>query len=107
METEHGYIPFSSRVAQRAEQCHNFRPLGTKVHTRHLSMRVHRSMWVRVNSHQATNTYGGAEVQLHVFLTSAIDGDEWSVLFPRGNNRIYYLNTKQGGPQRGSVLADE
>jgi len=23
-------------------------------------------------------TYGGVEVQLHTFLTSALDGDEWS-----------------------------
>jgi len=27
-------------------------------------------------------TYGGVEVQLHTFLTSALGGGEWSVLHP-------------------------
>jgi hypothetical protein len=59
------------------------------------------------NKHQVTNTYGGVEVQIHAFLTSAFEGDEWSVLVPCGNKQKYSLNAKQVGPQRGSVLADE
>jgi hypothetical protein len=29
--------------------------------------------------HHNMKTYGGMEVSLHTFLTSAVDGDEWSV----------------------------
>jgi hypothetical protein len=38
-------------------------------------------------------TYGGVEVQLHAFLTSALDGGEWSALHPR-----YPLYRTQSGP---------
>jgi hypothetical protein len=29
--------------------------------------------------HYAMNTYGGVDVQIQVFLTSAVDGGEWSL----------------------------
>jgi hypothetical protein len=34
------------------------------------------SLWL--NKHHAKKTYWGVEVQLHSFLTSALDGREWS-----------------------------
>jgi hypothetical protein len=33
-------------------------------------------------TYQIIKTYGGVEIQLHVFLTSAIDGGDWSVSSP-------------------------
>jgi hypothetical protein len=47
------------------------------------------------------------EVQLQSFLTSAIDGGEWSAsrtsrFTPRGKNPLYPLDRKLGGPQSRS-----
>jgi hypothetical protein len=33
-----------------------------------------------LHKHHAMRTYGGEEVRLQVFLTSVLDGDEWSPL---------------------------
>jgi hypothetical protein len=33
---------------------------------------------LHVTKHHAIKTYGGVEVQLHAFLISALDGDDWS-----------------------------
>jgi hypothetical protein len=47
--------------------------------------------------------YCGMDIQLHTFLTSALDGGEWSVSrpdrFTKGNNRRYPLDRRLGGPQ--------
>ena len=47
---------------------------------------------------------GGAEVQLHSFLTSGPDGDDWSTsridcFTPRGNRLRYPLNRPMRGPR--------
>jgi hypothetical protein len=45
--------------------------------------------WVKVKlslcltKHHAVKMYGGVEVQIHVFLTSVLDGGKWSVSRPR------------------------
>jgi hypothetical protein len=49
----------------------------------------------------------GAEVQLHAFLTSALEGGEWSAsrpssLTPRERDRQYPLDRRLGGPQSRS-----
>jgi hypothetical protein len=52
------------------------------------------------------NTYGGVEVQLRVFLTSALDGGEWSASRPRrftpGKKAPVSIAWRLGGPQNGS-----
>jgi hypothetical protein len=49
---------------------------------------------------------GGTEVQLHSFLTSALDGGEWSTSrsgrFTPGKETRYLLNRRLGGSQRRS-----
>jgi hypothetical protein len=37
---------------------------------------------VPVFNHYATKTYGGVDVQAHVFVTSALVGSEWSASSP-------------------------
>jgi hypothetical protein len=37
---------------------------------------------VLLTEHHATKAYWGVEVSLHAFLTSALDGGEWSVSRP-------------------------
>jgi hypothetical protein len=55
----------------------------------------------------AIKTYGGVDVQIYIFLTSALAGGEWSLsrpcLFtPRGKSSRYPLSRKLGGPQSRS-----
>jgi hypothetical protein len=38
---------------------------------------------VKVTEHHAMKPYGEMEVELHAFLTSAVDGGEWLVSCPR------------------------
>jgi hypothetical protein len=52
-------------------------------------------------------TYGGVDVNIHVFLTSALFGSEWPAsrrgrFTPRGNRHGYPLNRRLGGPQNRS-----
>jgi hypothetical protein len=49
-------------------------------------------------------TCGGVNVQIHVFLISALVGGEWSairplLLYPWGKNPWYPLDRSLGGPQ--------
>jgi hypothetical protein len=49
--------------------------------------------------------YGGADVEIHIFLTSALVGDEWSAsrtccFTPGGTSPWYPLDRRLGGPQR-------
>jgi hypothetical protein len=51
--------------------------------------------------------YGGVDVYIHIFLTSALTGNEWSAsrpkpLYPRGNSPRYALDRRLGGPQSRS-----
>jgi hypothetical protein len=51
--------------------------------------------------------WGGEEVQLYSFLTSALDGGEWSAsrpcrALPWGKDPRYPLNRRLGGPQSRS-----
>jgi len=39
-------------------------------------------LFLCLTKHHAVKAYGGMEVWLHVFLTSALDGDEWSASRP-------------------------
>jgi hypothetical protein len=49
--------------------------------------------------------YGGMDLQIHIFLTSALAGGEWSVsftprsLYPRGKSPRYPLDRRLDGPQ--------
>jgi hypothetical protein len=49
------------------------------------------------------NAYGGVDVQIHIFLTLALVGGEWSAsplpLYPLGKNPQYPLDRRFGGPQ--------
>jgi hypothetical protein len=44
----------------------------------------------------------GVEVQLHAFLTLALDGDEWSASQPQGKSPWYPLDRMVGGTQNRS-----
>jgi hypothetical protein len=44
-------------------------------------------------------TYWGVEVQLHAFLTSALDGGEWSPLYPQGKSPWFPLDRRLSGLQ--------
>jgi len=49
-------------------------------------------------------TYWGVEVRLHAFLTSELDGGEWSAsrsrsLYLQGKSPRYLLDRRLGGPQ--------
>jgi hypothetical protein len=51
--------------------------------------------------------YGGVDVQIHIFLTSALIGGKWSAsrigrFTPRGNSPRYPLDRRLGGPQSRS-----
>jgi hypothetical protein len=57
-------------------------------------------------------TYGGVEVQLHAFLTSALDGGEWLAsrpgrYIPVVTDPVYPLGRRLGGPQRRSGRSGE
>jgi hypothetical protein len=57
--------------------------------------------------HHAIMTYGRAEIQLHAFLTSPLDGSEWSVpctscFIPPGKEPWYHLDTRLGEPKNWS-----
>jgi hypothetical protein len=41
----------------------------------HLRIKVKLSLWL--TKYHAMKTYGGMEIQMHVFLTSTLDGGEW------------------------------
>jgi hypothetical protein len=41
---------------------------------------VNSEMSLCLTKHHAMKTYWGVEVQLHAYLTSALDGGEWSAL---------------------------
>jgi len=41
-----------------------------------------------------TKAYGGAEVQFHSFLTSAVDGGKWSTSRPSGKQSRYPLHRR-------------
>jgi len=47
-------------------------------------------------------SYGGVEVYLYAFLTSALDGDEWSASRPSRFNPRYLFDRRLGGPQSRS-----
>jgi hypothetical protein len=48
-------------------------------------------------------TYGGVNVQILIFLTSALVAGEWSFtprpLYPRGKSPLYPFDRRLGGPQ--------
>jgi hypothetical protein len=51
-------------------------------------------------------TYGGRDVQIHIFLTSALVGGQWSASCPgrfmlRERTPRYPLDRRLGGPQAG------
>jgi hypothetical protein len=50
--------------------------------------------------------YGGVHVVIHIFLTSALDGGEWSASLPGrftpGKEPRYPLDRRLGGPQSRS-----
>jgi hypothetical protein len=57
-----------------------------------------------LTKHHAMKTYWGVEVDLHVFLTLALGGGEWSALLPgrftlREKSPWYPLDKRLGGPQ--------
>jgi hypothetical protein len=41
-----------------------------------------RSSSLCLIKHQTLKAYGDMNVELYAFLTSALDGDEWSALYP-------------------------
>jgi hypothetical protein len=57
-----------------------------------------------LTKHHAMMAYWGVEVQLYAFLTSALDGGEWSAsrpgrFTPQGKSPSYPLDRRLGGPQ--------
>jgi hypothetical protein len=54
--------------------------------------------------HHTLKMYGKVEVQLHMFLTLALDGGEWSASCPcffiPGKESWYPTDRRLGGPQR-------
>jgi hypothetical protein len=49
------------------------------------------------------NAYGGVDVQIHIFLTSALAGGEWTVSRSgRVKSPRYPLDWRMGGPQSWS-----
>jgi hypothetical protein len=69
-----------------------------------LKLKVNLSLWFFKLSTTPWRLYGGAEVWLHAFLTSALDGGEWSAsrpyrFTPRKRALWYSLNRRLGGPQ--------
>jgi len=56
--------------------------------------------------HNTIKTYAGAEVQLHAFLTSALDGNEWSASrlgrFKSGERTPYPSDRRLSGPHSQS-----
>jgi hypothetical protein len=46
--------------------------------------------------------YGGVDVYIHIFLTSAIAGGEWSASRPCRFTPRYPLDTRLGGPKNRS-----
>jgi hypothetical protein len=53
------------------------------------------------------NAYWEMEIQLHAFLTSALDGGEWSVLYPQGKSPWHPLDRRLGGPQSRAERGNE
>jgi hypothetical protein len=56
--------------------------------------------------------YGGSGAIAPLFLTSALDGDEWSdsrlwPFYPQGNISLYPLDKRQGEPQSRSGRYEE
>jgi hypothetical protein len=61
--------------------------------------------------YHAMKTNGEVKVQFHTFLTSALDGGEWSatcpVLFTPGDSPQYPLDRRLGGPESWSEHIDK
>jgi hypothetical protein len=65
---------------------------------------VKLSLWL--TKHYVVKAYGGADVKIHVFLTSVLVGDEWSVSRPShftppppGKSPLYTLDRRLGGAE--------
>jgi hypothetical protein len=52
--------------------------------------------------HHTMKMYMGVEVYLHFFLTTTVDGDEWSASRLLGNVPWYASDRRLGGPQSQS-----
>jgi len=62
-----------------------------------LMMEMRRvELFLCLTKHHAMKTYGGVELQIHAFITSALDGGEWSASrpgrFTPGNKARYTLD---------------
>jgi len=51
-----------------------------------------------IKKRHAMKMYGGVEIQLHAFLTLALDGGEWSASHSQGKSPQYPLERRMGGP---------
>jgi hypothetical protein len=65
-----------------------------------------------LTEHHAKKAYWEVEVQLHLILTSALDGGEWSASRPRqlylqGKSLWYTLDRRLDGPQSRSGRGGE
>jgi hypothetical protein len=76
----------------------------------------HWSVKVKIKSYltkyHAMKAYEGMEIELHAFLTSALEGGEWSAsrrgrFTPRGNTSRYPMDRRLGGPQSRSERSGE
>jgi hypothetical protein len=73
----------------------------------HISERVeNKNVKVKTKSplllikHRTKNTYGREDVHFHKYLTSTLDGGEWSASPGlRGNTQLYPSDRRLGGPQ--------
>jgi len=74
---------------------------------------VHGQVKVKLSlcltEHHAMEVYWGVEVLIHAFLTSALDGRDWSVSRPdiQGKSSCYPWDRRLGGPQCRSVRGGE
>jgi hypothetical protein len=68
---------------------------------------LHKCKVACVIKYRYMGTYGGVKIYLHVFLTSALDGGEWSAsrpgrFTPGGKSLRYPLERRLDGPQSWS-----